>query len=64
MLHRPPLRSAVSEDARIELRTVATLAMAVRRSNHSARSPHPHETMIRQGPVAIEKKLKWCSATT
>jgi hypothetical protein len=31
-LHRPPLRSAVSEDARIELRTVATLAMIVRRA--------------------------------
>ncbi len=32
--------SPVSEDAGIEPRTVATLALAVRRSNHSARS-HP-----------------------
>jgi hypothetical protein len=32
--------STVSEDALIELRTLATLALAVRRSNHSA-SSHP-----------------------
>ncbi len=36
-----PSNSAVSEDTRIEPRTVATLALAVRRSNLSARS-HPH----------------------
>ncbi len=36
-----PSDSTVSEDAGIEPRTVATAAMAVRRSNHSARS-HPH----------------------
>jgi hypothetical protein len=36
------LLSAVSEDAWIEYRTVATTALAVRRSNHSAKS-HPHE---------------------
>jgi hypothetical protein len=33
--------STVSEDARIEPRTVATTALAVRRSNHSVRS-HTH----------------------
>ena len=33
--------SAVSEDAGIEPRTVETLALTARRSNHSARS-HPH----------------------
>jgi hypothetical protein len=33
-----PSDSAVSEDAGIEPRTVATTAMTVRRSNHSARS--------------------------
>ncbi len=36
-----PSDSTVSEDAGIELRTVATTALAVRRSNHSVRS-HPH----------------------
>ncbi len=36
-----PSDSSVSEDAGIEPRTVATLALAVRHSNHSARS-HPH----------------------
>jgi hypothetical protein len=35
-----PSDSTVSEDAGIKLRTVATLAVAVRRSNHSVRS-HP-----------------------
>jgi len=33
-----PSDSTVSEDARIEPRTVATTALAVRRSNHTARS--------------------------
>jgi hypothetical protein len=37
-----PSDSAVSKDAVIEPRTVATSALAVRRSNHSARS-HPPE---------------------
>jgi hypothetical protein len=41
LLHLPPLRSTVSEDAGIRLRTVASLALTVRRSNHSAKS-HPH----------------------
>jgi hypothetical protein len=36
-----PSDSTVSEDAGIEFRTVATMALAVRCSNHSARS-HPH----------------------
>ncbi len=35
-----PSDSTVSEDAGIEPRTVATTALAVRRSNHSVR-PHP-----------------------
>jgi hypothetical protein len=38
LLHLPPSDTTVSEDAGIEPRTVATLALAVRRSNHSARS--------------------------
>jgi hypothetical protein len=33
-----PLDSTMSEDARIEPWTVTTLALSVRRSNHSARS--------------------------
>jgi hypothetical protein len=40
-----PSDSTVSEDAGIEPRTVATLAMAVRRTNHSARS-HPLELAV------------------
>ncbi len=45
LLHLPPLRfHTVSEDAGIEPRTVATLALAVRRANNSARS-HPHGWM-------------------
>ncbi len=36
-----PTDSTVSEDAGVEPGTVATTALAVRRSNHSARS-HPH----------------------
>ncbi len=38
LLHLPPPDSTVSEDAGIEPKTVATMALAVRRSNHSARS--------------------------
>jgi hypothetical protein len=34
LLHLQPLRSHCAEDARIEPRTVATGALAVRRSNH------------------------------
>jgi hypothetical protein len=42
LLHLPPTDSPVSEGARIEPRTVATTTLAVRRSNHSARS-HPEK---------------------
>ncbi len=41
-----PSDSTVTEDAGIEPRTVATTALAVRRSNHSARS-HPDACRIR-----------------
>ncbi len=34
LLHPPPSDSSVSEDAWVEPRTVATLALAVRRSKH------------------------------
>jgi hypothetical protein len=40
LLHLSPSDSNVSEDAEIEPRTVATVALTVRRSNHSAKS-HP-----------------------
>jgi hypothetical protein len=43
--------STVSEDAVIEPRTVATTALAVRRSNHSARS-HPHSARSHPGKVS------------
>jgi acetyltransferase-like isoleucine patch superfamily enzyme len=43
-----PSDFTVSEDAAIEPRTAATTALAVRRSNHSAR-PHPHEK--RKNPI-------------
>jgi hypothetical protein len=36
--HHRPLDFSVSEDAGIEPRIVATLALAIRHSNHSARS--------------------------
>jgi hypothetical protein len=47
----PPSDSTVSEDAGIEPRTVATLALTVRRSNHLARS-HP------QLLVKMEDRIK------
>jgi hypothetical protein len=48
LLCLPPLRySTVLEDAGIEPRTVATLALAVRHSNHSARSHPPTKTWQR-----------------
>jgi len=40
LLHLPPLRSTVSNDAGIEPRTFTTLALAVRRSNPSNRGRH------------------------
>jgi hypothetical protein len=48
-----PSDSAVSEDAGIEPRTAVTSALAVRRSNYSARS-HPHICM--GPPVTV---IKW-----
>ncbi len=42
--HLPPLDSTVSEDAGIEPRTDATTALAVRRSNNSARSQQVKDT--------------------
>jgi hypothetical protein len=44
LLHLPPSDSTESEDAGIEPGTVATAALAVRRSNHSARS---HQIIFR-----------------
>ncbi len=40
LLHMPPSDYTASEDAGIEPRTVATMALAVRSSNHSARLIH------------------------
>ncbi len=48
-----PTDSNVSEDAGIERRTVATLALTARRSNHSARS-HPHSATV----VLLEKNVE------
>jgi hypothetical protein len=47
-----PKDSAMSEDAGIEPRTVATTPLALRHSNHSARS-HPHP-MILNSPFISE----------
>ncbi len=44
--HSRPSDSNVSEDAGTEPRTVATSALAVKRSNHSARS-HPQYNLLR-----------------
>ncbi len=58
MFHLPPFRLfTVSEDAGIELRTVATSALAVRSSNHSARS-HPLPTYLLK-TASNEQKLKY-----
>ncbi len=46
LLHLPPPSdSTVSEDAGIESRTFANLALKARRSSHSARS-HPHRFLL------------------
>ncbi len=45
-----PSDSTVSEDAGIEPRTVATLALTARRSNHLARS-HPHGQVSSNGQI-------------
>jgi hypothetical protein len=47
-----PSDSIVSEDAGIELRTFATLAFAVRRSNHSA-SSHPSYRINKIGLITV-----------
>ncbi len=63
-----PSDSTVSEDAGIEPRTVATMALAVRRSHHSARShpqsarSHPHSASshphsARSHPEKIQEML-------
>ncbi len=44
--------STVSEDAGIEPGTVATTALAIRSSNHTARS-HPYRTLFRCSEAAI-----------
>ncbi len=49
-----PLDSTVSEDAGIERRTVATLALAVRLSNHSTRS---HPQSARSNPRMVDAIL-------
>jgi hypothetical protein len=36
LFHMQPIRSTVSEDAKIELRTGATVTLAIRRSNNSS----------------------------
>ncbi len=56
-----PLDSTLSEDVEIDPRTVATTALAVRRSNHSARS-HPHSARshlhsARSHPEKIQEML-------
>ncbi len=45
-----PQDSSVSEDAEIEPRTVPTLALTSRRSNHSARS---HQHSARSPPLVV-----------
>ncbi len=50
-----PLDSTVSEDAGIDPRTVATLALTARRSYHLARS-HP-QLGYRSHPIAMAKLL-------
>ncbi len=47
-----PSDSAVSEDAGIEARTVATFALTARRSNHSARS-HPQNLPMRKQGIYL-----------
>ncbi len=55
-----PSDSTVSEDAGIDLRTVATLALAVRCYNHSAES-HSHSAKSHPHPFSFEKpeQLDW-----
>ncbi len=61
---RPP-DSIVSEDAEIELRTVATLALAVRRSSHSTGSHLSYCILFSQTIVIGFEILKhYCTYTT
>jgi hypothetical protein len=53
-----PSYSTVSEDAGIEPRTVATTVLAVRHSNHSARS-HPLDT---SGTLIVYVHVCWSGA--
>jgi hypothetical protein len=65
LLHLTPSDCTVSEDAGIELRTVATLALTSRRFNHarlvliynSARS-HPHSEDIIHGSARSHSRAK------
>jgi hypothetical protein len=74
LLHLPPSDSTVPEDAGIEPRTVATTALAVRRSNHSARShplsarSHPHSARshphsARSHPLWMRSSRVWIRHT-
>jgi hypothetical protein len=54
LLHLPPSDSTVSTDAGTEPRTVATGALAIRRSTHLARS-HPH--LARSHPLNITRRI-------
>jgi hypothetical protein len=58
-----PEDSTVSGDAVIEpRRTVATLALASRRSNHSARF-HPHSAISRPNSARTHPQLGYVSST-
>jgi hypothetical protein len=52
-----PTDSTVSVDAGMESKTVATLALAVSRSNHSARSHPPAYSMLVQKRQLLEMVL-------
>ncbi len=60
LLHLPPLSSTVSEDAVIEPRTVATLALEVRRSNHSARWFKKYYTVLTLNNISTHKVFHNC----
>jgi hypothetical protein len=54
------------EDAGVEPRTVATLALTARQSNHSARSPPPLPATLpaRKGEKAVQSVyVEMCGAT-
>jgi hypothetical protein len=62
LIHLPPLRFTVSEDAGIEPRKVAISALAVRRSSHSATS-HPQFNYISSTIGYISSTLGYISST-